>query len=189
MTELNRLETDWFRRELDDTAPKIVTVQTESEKSSTSGTQYEASFYAEDVQPGESVYVSLDVGQRQVVINNIKIQFIGPALSYTLFRDPVGVFGAGVIPVYNMADGLGISPDIVVQSVANFTSIGTQVSPEVVCLGDSTKRARDIMSNLETSSPSDRILANGTEYIFRVTNEGGTPLTFAALASWRQDTL
>jgi len=189
MTELNRLETEWFKRQLERDSPDILTVQTEAEKSSVNGTQYEASFRDLNVAPRASVYISLAVGQRQAVISNIKIQFIGEALSYTLFRNPSGVLGSGTVPVYNMADGLAISPDVVVQSVANFSSIGTQVSPEILCLGDSSSRPRDIMSNLETASPVDRVLANNTEYLFRVTNESDIILKFAALASWRQDTL
>lgn len=166
---------------------QAITVQSFTEMNSKDGTQFEASVYSPDVAGGESVDIVMVTGDVPVILKRLSVGFDSDLLSIQLFRSPTYTDGTA-IPVYNYSDRDPQASVVTLLGDVSVTDAGTPVSPLDYSIGSEGVGGRRI-SGLSGEPGVERILAENTTYMWRITNENSVAAKIAGHATWHEGPL
>lgn len=160
------------------------TVQPFTEINSKLGVQYEASFFNPSLASGASADIVIEVGNEPMLVKDIEVRFNVELISSAVYRSPTWS-GGSEIGVYNMSDRSPVPDDVTITAGVTVTDTGTQISPTVYSIGSEGQGNRQL-SNVSQTSGVERILAENTTYLLRITNESSISSVISGISTWYQ---
>lgn len=152
-----------------------ITTQGFQEANSKNGTQYEFASFIAALGASAATDFLIRVGSQPVLLKDLTVQFDSEQISRQLFEAPT-TSGLGTpLTVYNLNSRNPKSKGTEVYPDGEFTlsDDGTAHSPRLYALGSAGIGARTV-AGLSRVAGRDRVLAENTDYLLRVTNEDDT---------------